>query len=172
MSAKLKMPLPTGIPATNSEVEKLLLQRLAASTSSDLSQALRQLVRFYESIHRNDLGRALIQAAMERTDDPEISSEERIRLYTEAALSKSSDSWTRLESFYYSYKTLILRTLWTLYVISIPIVFYKSYVVNNESLIFSIVASIFETPLMGVLVIIAALAATLAFERWRNLRVR
>ena len=167
------MPLPAGIPATNSEPEEVLLQRLeAASSPSDFRQTMWQLVRFYESIHRNDLAAALIQAAMDCTDDPEISSQERIRLYTEAALSKSADSWTRLESFYYSYKTLILRTAWTLYVISIPIVFYKSYFVNNESLIFSIVASVFKGPLIGGLVIIAALGATLTFGRWRNIRVR
>ncbi|HEV8342449.1 MAG TPA: hypothetical protein VGR30_08775 [Candidatus Binatia bacterium] len=172
MSVGLKTPLPAGIPATDEEAERVLLERLeTASSSSDFSQTLWQLVHFYKAKERKDLAVVLIQAVKDRVER-DFSSEERIRLYTEGAESKSSDLWTTLEVLHHRHRTLILRTLWILYAISIPLVFYKSYFVDKESLIFSIVTSLLEAPLIIGIIAIMALAAILVFGRWNDVRAR
>jgi len=64
--------LINGLPATNKESERVLLERLNTfSSESDYVETLWKLARFYFGIQSLDHAAKAIKAILERTDDPE-----------------------------------------------------------------------------------------------------
>jgi hypothetical protein len=62
--------LPAGIPATNQDFEKRILDRLQHDLA-ELVRTLWQLFLFYENISRNDLSAGVINVLMQYCEEPE-----------------------------------------------------------------------------------------------------
>lgn len=72
MSARVRTPLPAGLPVTDLAYEKTLLKSLTEDISdANYFSTLWDLARFYGNNQRDDLAAALIQIILESTNDPE-----------------------------------------------------------------------------------------------------
>jgi hypothetical protein len=64
--------LPAGIPATEEEAEKVLLQRLkTVQSESDYVGTLWDLAWFYAGNRMTDLARAVVKVILDRKNNPE-----------------------------------------------------------------------------------------------------
>ena len=92
MSGSARLPLPPGIPATGTQIEREMI--LAFETAIDAHQrkeALWQLILFYHGqANRNDLATALLQLMVREIDDPENTA---VVYYVLGVIAQTEQKW-------------------------------------------------------------------------------
>ena len=92
MSGSARLPLPPGIPATGTHVERDMVLAIDAATDThQRKEALWQLILFYyEQAKRNDLATTLLQLMVTEFDDPENTA---VVYYLLGVIAQTEEKW-------------------------------------------------------------------------------
>ena len=92
MSASPKLPLPSGIPATDTETERQILRKLEAITGGDERvETLWRLMFFYqEQAKRSDLAIALLELIIQESNDTEDTA---VAYFALGQIAQANDKW-------------------------------------------------------------------------------